>query len=52
MSTKITLENNYGKFVVETFDEDLSYTELIDQLIKPVSLAAGYSPKTVEKFLN
>lgn len=53
MSTKITLENCYGKYSVEVEEDDLRLDEVINQLIEPVLLGATYSRKNIdEMFAN
>ena len=50
--TKITIENIYGVYSVETADRDLTFDALVETLIEPVCLAMGYHPDTVKEFLN
>lgn len=49
--TRITLETRYGRYVVEVPDDDLDISRVLDALIKPVLLAAGFVESTVDKAL-
>jgi hypothetical protein len=52
MGTKITLENEYGKYEVEVKDEGMNIGEVLDKLFIPVLLAAGYSERTIEAYIG
>ena len=48
MSTRLELRNPDGHYVVEVLSEDLTMDDLVEGLIKPLLLAAGYHPRTVD----
>lgn len=50
-TTKISIENNYGRYVVEVFQTDLLIEEIGDQL-KQLLLAAGYQPENVDNLID
>ncbi len=47
MSTKITFENEDGKYVVEVYMDTMNIYDVETLLIQPVLLAAGYQPNSV-----
>jgi len=46
--TKITLENCYGKFSVESNLDDMDINNIMESLVQPLLLAAGYSIDTTK----
>jgi hypothetical protein len=44
---KITLESEYGKYEIEVPGNDLDVNDVVESLLKPVMLAAGYHPDNV-----
>jgi hypothetical protein len=50
--TKITLENRDGKYTVEVSDELVTISDVIDDLIRPVLLAAGFHNDTIDEYLG
>ena len=51
-TTKITLTTVYGTTTVEVNKTDLNMYDLIQEVIKPVLLASGYQPATVNEALG
>lgn len=51
-TTKITLTTVYGTVTVEVNKTDLNMYDLIQEVIKPVLLASGYQPATVNEALG
>jgi hypothetical protein len=47
--SKITFENQYGTYSVETTQSAESISEVRDYLLIPVLLAAGYVEKTIHE---
>lgn len=45
--TRVTLENENGKYSIEVEFNELTLGELVTDLIIPALLAAGYSPSLV-----
>ena len=50
--TKLTLENIYGKYTIEVPDDNMAMQKVVDDLIIPVLLAAGFHPKTIEEYIK
>ena len=50
--TTLTLQNCDGTYTIEVPKEDLNIESVVDELIKPVLLAAGYHSKNVEEVFN
>lgn len=50
--TRLTLENEHGKYVVHVSNDELTMSELIGTLVKPVLLSAGYDNDLIEEFIN
>ena len=48
--TRITLENEHGKYIVEIKKESITLESVMDDLIQPVLLAAGYHESTIENY--
>ena len=46
-NAKITLENEYGVYSVETFKSTDGIDSMFENLIAPLLLAAGYHPETI-----
>ena len=51
-TTKITLENEDGVYSVETFKADMTVSEVMDDLVRPVLLAAGYHPDSIARYFE
>ena len=51
-TTKMTLTTVYGTATVEVNKTDLNMYDLIQEVIKPVLLASGYQPATVNEALG
>lgn len=47
--TKITLENQYGKYSAEIVKEDMAMDVVLEELIIPVLMAAGFGDETIRK---
>jgi len=52
MSTTLIIENKYGAVTITSVDDDLDIHGMIDDLIKPALLAAGYQPVNVSDAFN
>lgn len=50
--TKLTLENQYGKYIIEIKEDDLNIDDIMDNLIIPGLLACGYSRNTINDYLG
>lgn len=50
--TKITLENQYGTFTVETKEHEITLVEVFENLIIPVLLSAGYHNESIKDYLK
>jgi hypothetical protein len=50
--TRLTLENEHGKYVVHVSDDELTMNDLIDTVVKPVLLSAGYHSDLVDEFIH
>ena len=46
--TKITLETQYGSATIAVNQDDMNISDLWEQVIEPLLLAAGYHPETVK----
>lgn len=51
-ATTMTLTNEEGNYSVSSFNTVMNIQELFDFCIEPLLLAAGYSPKTIDRFFN
>jgi len=51
-TTSISIENQYGKYTIETNKVDLDIHTMIEELIKPVLLACGYHSKMIEEIFE
>lgn len=49
--TRITLENENGKFQVEIEAEELYLSRIISDVVAPVLMAAGYHDQQVKDFM-
>lgn len=49
---RITLEDNYQKIVLEVPRNDLSLSEVVEQLFRPAVVAYGYHPDSADKVLG
>lgn len=49
--TEITLVDRYGSVSVSTNKSDMTIDDVVEELVKPVLLAKGYSSELV-KFVN
>lgn len=47
--TKIELTNQYGTYTVTVLKDDLNASDIIDDVVYPVLLAAGYHHKNIEE---
>lgn len=50
--TAITLENESGEYSVATHDTMMSMSEMLEEIIIPVLLAAGYGEETIIKAMR
>lgn len=50
--TKLTIENCYGKYTVESSGDDLNIQEHFDNLIIPCLLAAGFNREVIATYLE
>lgn len=50
--TKLTLENEFGTYSVETSYPCVGLSDVIESLMVPVLLAAGYSPENIKEVFN
>lgn len=50
--TKVTIENEFGKYTVEVDKDDMNLSELLDQLVLPALLSVGYHRSTLDKYIN
>lgn len=50
--TKITVENCYGKYSVESDKDDMNMQEMLELLVRPALRCVGYSDKTIDEYLN
>lgn len=48
---KLSFENSYGKYSVEVNVWDETADGFIDEFVRPVMLAAGYAPQTIDDVL-
>ncbi len=46
--TRMTLENEYGTYSIEIYHADPSASAVMTDLVRPLLLAAGYTPDTVD----
>ena len=51
-TTKVTLENEHGTYSVEVKNTELTINALVRDVIKPVTLAAGYNEALVDEYFN
>ena len=49
--TKITLEDQYGKYTVEVKQDDMPLDDLIEHLVRPLLIVTGYNEETIKKHL-
>jgi len=45
-TTTITLKNQYGEYTIVAPRQDLTLPEIMEELIEPLLLAAGYNRKS------
>jgi len=50
--TSITIETSYSTIKIEVDKDDMTMTEVITDLIRPVIIAAGYSEQTVNEWIE
>jgi hypothetical protein len=50
-TTIVTLENQYHKINIEVPETDLDAGDFVNQLLRPLMLAAGYSESTVNDYI-
>ena len=50
--TKVTLESWDSTITIETRDDGLTLEDLVENLIKPMLLAASYHPDTIKKYFD
>lgn len=50
-TTTLTLRNEYGEYTVQVNQRELTIAEIIDDLVIPVLLAAGYSREVIDSCL-
>lgn len=50
--TSLLLENEYGVYYVSTAGTDLTGPEFVSDLVRPLMLASGYQPGTVDDCLS
>lgn len=46
LKTTITLKNQYGKYAITAYKNDLDIGEMMEDLVEPLFLAAGYNRKS------
>lgn len=51
MSTKLTFENEFGKYTVEVSDDEMTLNAVMGRLVAPVLFAAQYSDELVRNFI-
>ena len=51
-TTKITIENNYGIYSIESKETDLTFNDLWECVVMPVILAAGYSKELIDGYFD
>ena len=51
-TTILTIENNYGKCSIEANKTDMSLGDLMEDLIVPLLLAAGYGQGTIDSYID
>jgi len=50
--TIMTLESEYGKISIEVPHRNMDIDTMWDELIRPLLLAAGYHPDTIDRLLR
>lgn len=50
--TKITLETNYGIYSISLPQDDMDMGNLMDNLIVPLILSAGYAEDTIKQYVD
>lgn len=50
--TRIELQNENGRFVIELNDDQLTVQAMFDDLWIPLLLAAGFQPETISDYLG
>ena len=50
--TEITLKNENGEYTIKLNEDGMALDRLIEFVIQPVLLAAGYSQKLVDEYLS
>jgi hypothetical protein len=50
--TTATLENENGRYVVSIQQTEVNMSDMIDFVVKPLLLAAGYSPNVIKEYLG
>ena len=51
-SSKITYENEYGTYSIEIPDGNLTISQMMEDLVIPVLLAAGYSKEVIDDYIG
>lgn len=49
--TEIILRNENGEYAVKVYETGLDMNQLVNDVIVPVLLAAGYSQTTIDEYL-
>ena len=52
LATRASIETEYSKVCVEVKKRDLSLPDLIEQVIEPLLLGAGYRQKTIDEYFR
>lgn len=49
--TNMSFENSYGHYAVSLPKDDLPLDEIIDSLVRPLLLAAGYHEESINNYI-
>jgi len=49
---RLTIEHYDIKVTIEHERDDLSFNEVVNDMIKPAFLAVGFQPETIKRFIN
>ncbi len=50
--TRLTLENENGKYTVEIEGDGMDIDGMWEELIRPILLVANFHPDSINRFLN
>ena len=50
--TSITIKNEYGEYTIEVNQDDMSISDIIENLVEPCLKATGYSTDVINEYFE